>query len=849
MTSLFFLLVAFSINCGQAFRSIVRSRTSFGVYDVINSRISHTRRLSVGVSIGLTRNKQSPSFILHSTTDDISPEKWREDQANSAINHSSPYFSIDSTSDGPNHGPVHRLTFHQLHPSQKRQSTPSEQPLIFETGRVARQAAGAVTVSRGDTVLLATTAYDATDTRGADLEFVQLSTEYQERFSSAGLTSGSYTKRDGKPAEHEVLTARLMDRPLRPLIETGWAHDTQVLCWVLSYDGSSSCEPLAMLAAAASIVLSDVPVTAVAAAVQVGMIVDSDKNTEFILNPTREQRNTSMLQLIVAGTSDAILMVEGSAEFVPESIFLQAIQFGHEAVQVVCQGLEAFSKVAGKPKKRDTLLTMPIGLQERVDKAFQPAIDVMFQQHGDKEAQRQAMTKLYEQLESMQGYSLGNSSAYYKVALKTLLSRRMFVNTQRTGKRGDGRAYDDIRRIDIIPHFLPRAHGSALFTRGQTQAMATTTLGDSGMRQRMDTLDGIAEKRFYLQYTFPPSSVGETGRIGAPGRREVGHGNLAERALIPTLPDKDAFPYVIRVESLITESHGSSSMASVCGGCLALMDAGVPIQNPVAGIAMGLLLSDCDDSAIILSDITGTEDSLGTMDFKVAGDRQGITAFQLDVKCEGLTINTVARALEQARVGRLHILEEMTKALPRARPELPMTVPKIGSFSIPFESIGKVIGPGGKQIRAIIDKFNLISMDVNDDGVIQCSSFDAGKLVDVKAFVSSLLRSGGGDTSRRTKYAGPEPIVGETYTGKITGIHPFGVFVEIMPGAKDGSSPGLDGLCHVSELAMDRVRNCEGYIRSLNVDELTVKYLGIANGKIQLSRKAAIQEKYVGYAT
>jgi polyribonucleotide nucleotidyltransferase len=374
------------------------------------------------------------------------------------------------------------------------------------------------------------------------------------------------------------------------------------------------------------------------------------------------------------------------------------------------------------------------------------------------------------------------------------------------------------------------------------------------MRQKIDKIDGTEEKRFYLQYTFPPSCVGETGRVGAPGRREIGHGNLAERALVPTLPSEADFPYTIRVESLITESHGSSSMASVCGGCLALMDAGVPIKKPIAGIAMGMLLGDkegvSDENALILSDILGTEDALGTMDFKVAGDREGITTFQLDIKCEGLTLETMERALEQARKGRLHILDAMEEVLPKPRETLPDTVPKIQGFEIPVDSIGKVIGPGGKQIRAVIEDFELTNMNVDDEGKIQITGYNQEKLNEAQEFVMKLIGDGGGrggdrggKREERIPYAGPEPVEGEVYTGKIKGIHNFGVFLEFMPGAEDGSYSGLEGLCHVSELAKDRVRNCEGYVKSLGVEDFDVVYLGVNNaGKRQLSRKQALDK-------
>jgi polyribonucleotide nucleotidyltransferase len=546
---------------------------------------------------------------------------------------------------------------------------------------------------------------------------------------------------------------------------------------------------------------------------------------------------------------------------------------------VYCQGVEAFAQAVNESKSKAaaaaaaaeddsgvqvghknyaTIQTPPQGLQERIDELYTAKIDDMYAMGGNKEAQGTIMSTLQKSVVEELQLEYPEDSNLYMIqdAFKDLLCRRMFVRAKETGLRSDGRQLDEIRRLDMMVGLLPRVHGSALFTRGETQVIATATLGDASMRQKIDKIDGLEEKRFYLQYSFPPSSVGETGRVGAPGRREVGHGNLAERALIPVVPKPQDFPYVIRVESLVTESHGSSSMASVCGATLALMDAGVPLKKPVAGIAMGMLLGDkygiSDENAVILSDISGTEDALGTMDFKVAGDRHGITTFQLDIKCEGLTLETMARALEQARRGRLHLLDEMDKVISAPRQDLPATVPKMLSFSIPFESIGKVIGPGGKQIRSIIEDHELENMDVGDDGNIQVSSFKQHRLEEAKQFVEKLISKagggggGGGDRKERPKYEGPPPEDGKIYTGKIVGIHNFGVFVEILPGAEDGTTPGLEGLVHVSELARERVRNCEGFMRSMGVEELTVKYMGMDKGKHRLSRKAALEELYGG---
>lgn len=583
-------------------------------------------------------------------------------------------------------GTVHRLTFHSI-PGQE-DSVP---PIVMETGKIGRLAAGAVKVERGETVLYSTASRDADPKEGID--FLPLSVEHQERFSSAGLTSGSYNKRDGRPAEHEILVCRLIDRPLRPLIDPGWRHETQLLNWVLSYDGERSCDSLAIVSAATAVSISDIPLAKPVAAVQVGLV-----DGTFLVNPTEAQMEKSKLLLTVAGTADAVLMIEGEADFLPETTFLEGVEIGHNAIKVLCAGIQALSDAVGVAKKYDTIVPPPELLQERVDTLFTARVDAMYAAPGKKrekgllmnEVQMAAQAELIEEFPGEEKAIMG--------AFKKLLCKRMFECVKNTGKRNDGRGTNEIRDLNMEASLLPRVHGSALFTRGETQAIATATLGDSGMRQKIDKISGQEQKRFYLQYTFPPSCVGETGRVGAPGRREVGHGNLAERALLPTLPSEEDFPYTIRVESLITESHGSSSMASVCGGCLALMDAGVPIKKPVAGIAMGMLLDETSqvsgDDAIVLSDITGTEDALGTMDFKVAGDREGITTFQMDIKCEGLALSTMAKALEQARVGRLHILDEMDKVLAGPKAELPSSVPKMASFMVPVDSIGKVIGPG-----------------------------------------------------------------------------------------------------------------------------------------------------------
>lgn len=743
-------------------------------------------------------------------------------------------------------------------------------PVVLESGRIGRQASGAVTLTRGQTTLYVTASRE--DDLKSNLDFIPLSVEHQERFSSAGLTSGAFNKREGRPSDDQILTCRLIDRPLRPLIDAGWRHETQILSWVLSYDGLRSCDPLAIMASSAALWISDVPLAKPVGAVEVGY----DETTDaFILNPTLEQFESThhKLHLTVAGTYDGVLMIEGAADFLSDDVMIRGVTFAHEAIKNICLAMEAFGKAINKPKFTSTLLPpTPDSLQTDLESFLLPQMkQVLTMNHQtpnpyDKDTLSTELFALYDIAFEHFGLTSEDndcdcdySKSQVKSAVKTMIGQVMYQIAVETGKRCDGRLLKEIRPIDIETTILPSVHGSALFTRGETQAVATATLGDSGTKKKIDTLDGLSLKRFYLQYTFPPSSVGETGRVGAPGRREIGHGNLAERALAAIVPSEEDFPYSIRLESLITESNGSSSMASVCGGCLALMDAGVPIARPVAGIAMGMLLSDevnvedMDDNSVILSDILGSEDALGTMDFKVAGDREGITTFQLDIKCEGLTIETMKRALAQASEGRAHILNQMESALPSSRSELPKTVPRMQSFQISPDSIGKVIGPGGKQIRAIIEDFELTNMDVREEGMIQMTGMDTQKLEKAQAFVKELLEKadkggrGAGGRGPKVEYNGPPPEEDVIYVAKITGIHQFGVFLEILPGAEDGSYPGLEGLCHVSELDTQRIRNCEGFVNSLNVETLEVKYRGKnQKGQLQLSRKAVLEERRNG---
>jgi polyribonucleotide nucleotidyltransferase len=625
--------------------------------------------------------------------------------------------------------------------------------LVFETGLVGKQASGAVMVRSGGTVVYNTACYESPE---GDFDFIPLRIDYQERQSSGGRTKGGYLKRDGRPSEGEILVSRLIDRPLRPMIAEGWRHDTQLLSWVLSYDGTTVPDPLSICGAAAALAVSDIPLTKPVAAVEVGMNPDS---LAFIVNPSRAEAAASPLLMTIAGTAEGVLMIEGAADFLTEAQMVAAVQVGHEAVGRICDAVGAWAAEVGKEKKTGGLKAVPPELKAALLDSLGDRVFTMLRMTDpevgatDTSAARAEMDALSTEAQTLFAEEYGSSTV--KVAFKKLCSRKMRELVRDTSRRCDGRGVTDVRPISIDCGILPHPHGSALFTRGATQAIATATLGSNGMQQKGEDLDGETSKRFYLQYSFPPCSVGEVGRVGAPGRREVGHGNLAERALAPIIPPESSFPYSMRVESLITESSGSSSMASVCGGCLALMDAGVPIERIVAGVAMGLILDEDGggDEPVILTDILGLEDGLGTMDFKVAGDATGISTFQLDIKCEGLSIETLERALEQARQGRMHILGEMQRAMPEARARLPSSVPKLVSVDVPTSSIGKLIGPGGKTIRSIIEEFGLNDMNVGDEGRVTLSGYDDDKLEAARSRVEDL--------------AGATPTK-PSYTGKLT---------------------------------------------------------------------------------
>jgi polyribonucleotide nucleotidyltransferase len=685
-----------------------------------------------------------------------------------------------------------------------------DKTLKFETGKIARQAGGAILVHCGETVVFASACASAKPPEGVD--FFPLRVDYQEKYSAAGRTSGGFIKREGRPAEREILTCRLIDRPLRPMFEEGYFNEVQILSYCFSYDGSHAPDVLAICAASAALTLSEIPLVKPIGAVRMGMI-----DGHFVVNPTVEEMKKSALDLVLAGTEDAILMIEGFCDFLTEEQVIESIEKGHKAIQGICRHLDAWRKKIGKEKKKELRL-IPHEVTNAVHSAaaalLESALRISAKQEREKtlaEIQETVLkTLLPEGAESK--HSKGDVLLSYK-NLQSSLMRKMILDEK---KRLDGRGLKDIRSIDVEQSILPRTHGSSLFTRGETQSLAVCTLGGETSAQRYEDLHGEAHQRFYLQYSFPPFSVGEVGRVGSPGRREIGHGKLAERSLAATLPKQEAFPYVIRLESNITESNGSSSMASVCGGCLAMMDAGVPIKRPVAGIAMGLVLEG--DKHAILSDILGAEDALGDMDFKVAGDENGITAFQMDIKVEGITHEIMKQALAQAKEGRVHILKKMLSVCPAPRAEMSSYAPRIETLQIKPSKIGIVIGPGGKQIRAIVEETGA-QIDINDNGLVSIASTNASAMARAKEIIVNLTS---------------EVEIGKTYTGKITSIVQFGFFVEIF---------GKEGLCHISEISTKRVQNIHD-TPFREGDMIEVKVLDINDrGQIKLSHRAILEQR------
>ncbi len=682
--------------------------------------------------------------------------------------------------------------------------------IIFETGKIARQANGAVFGRSGDTIVLSTAC--AAPQADPNVDFLPLRVDYSRKLSSIGKTSSGFIKREGRPAESEILGSRLIDRPLRPMFEEGYFNEVQVLSYVFSYDGVNLPEPLAICTASAALVISDIPLIKPVAGVKVGFI-----NGEIVVNPSYEQLLKSKLDLTIAGTEDAVLMIEGTCDFLTEAEVLQAIRKGHESIQIICEAQEKWRVKIGKTKNRTTLRVRPKELYQEIESIAGPHLEEALR-INEKQKREDALSAVNNKLLASLAPAEGEakfSVTDIQYVLKEISSKAMRKMILEAKIRSDGRKTTDIRPIEIEQSLLPRTHGSSLFTRGETQTIAVCTLGGEAMAQRFEDIDGEGTQRFYLQYFFPPYSVGEVGRIGAPGRREVGHGKLAEKALSAIIPPKEQFPYTIRLESNITESNGSSSMASICGGCLAMMNAGVPIKRPIAGIAMGLILGDTD--YVILSDILGIEDALGDMDFKVAGDQTGITAFQMDIKVEGITLEILESALEQARAGRIHILEKMLAVCPKFNSQMSPFAPRIETMQIKPSKIATVIGPGGKQIRAIIEQTG-VEIDINDDGLISIAADNLESIEKAKVIIIGLTA---------------DIEIGKAYTGKVTSVQPFGVFVEVLP--------GKEGLCHISEFDIIRINNLDDYVKQGDI--VTVIVVGInERGQLKLSRKATLSK-------
>jgi polyribonucleotide nucleotidyltransferase len=687
--------------------------------------------------------------------------------------------------------------------------------LILEVGEVARQANGAVLVWYGETVVLVTAVVAPEVREGID--FVPLTVDYREKAYAAGKIPGGFFKREGRPSEREILTSRLIDRPIRPLFPKGFRQETQVIAFVLSADTENDPDILAMIGASVALTVSDIPFNGPIGAVRIGRI-----NGEFVINPTHQQQSYSDLDLVIAGVEEGIVMVEGSAREVPEAILVQALDIGHGVIKEIIALQRDLQATAGRPKLPVPAEEGDATLVRRVRELATPLVRQAIR-IPEKQARERRMAEVLGHVLAALGDLPPEQQLLVPKWIETVErdELRMMILTE--GIRPDGRRTEEIRPISIRVGVLPRTHGSALFTRGETQALVVSTLGTATDEQIVDELEGKSSKAFMLHYNFPPFSVGEVSPMRGPGRREIGHGALAERAIAPVLPPSEQFPYTIRIVSDILESNGSSSMATVCGASLSLMDAGVPIAAPVAGIAMGLI-QEPDRGVAVLSDILGVEDHLGDMDFKVAGTARGITGFQLDVKIGGVDTAILRGALEQARRGRLAILEKMAAVLAAPRPQLSIHAPRIVTIRINPEKIREVIGPGGKVIRSIVEKTGA-NIDIEDDGRINIASADEKAARAAIELIRSITA---------------EAEVGKIYRGKVKRITDFGAFVEILP--------GTEGLVHISQIAEQRIKSVSDVLRE--GEEILVKVLEIdkKQGRIKLSRREALRESQ-GLAT
>ena len=680
--------------------------------------------------------------------------------------------------------------------------------ISLEAGDLARQAGGSVVVRQGDTMVLVAATMAPKPREGID--FFPLTVDYREKTYAAGKIPGGYLKREARPSDYETLTCRLIDRPLRPLFPDGFRNETQLVCFVVSHDQVNPADIIAMTGASAALMISDIPFDNPIAGARIGRVEGN-----FVFNPTYEESEKSDIQLLMAGTTDGIVMDEAGAKEASEEGMMNALEFGHERIKKLIDLQVQLKERINKEKATVVQEEIDAALVERVNSIACPKLEQAMEITG-KQERTNAVSQIKADLEAeinpegeddLKG-TLGNvfHDAEKNVVRKMILEKK---------KRVDGRNLNEVRPISIKTGYLPRVHGSSVFTRGETQALVSATLGTNSDEQRLDTLERKGTKHFYLHYNFPAFCTGETKFIGGPGRREIGHGMLAERALESVLPDREKFPYTIRIVSDILESNGSSSMASVCGGALALMDAGVPISNPVAGIAMGLIKEG--DQVAILSDILGSEDHLGDMDFKVAGTKNGITALQMDIKIAGLDKSIMEQAMQQAKEGRLHILGEMNKSLDAPRPELSKHAPRIITMKVPTDKIRDIIGPGGKVIRGIIDRCG-VSVDIDDSGLVSIASSDQAAADKAIEYIENLIQ---------------EAKIGTIYLGKVKKIVDFGAFVEIFP--------GTDGLVHISQICDRRIQSVSDEIQE--GDEIKVKVIDVdQQGKIKLSRKEALKE-------
>jgi polyribonucleotide nucleotidyltransferase len=679
--------------------------------------------------------------------------------------------------------------------------------LVFETGRMARQADGAVLVTYGETTVLCTVVAQKNVKPGVD--FFPLTVNYQEKTFAAGKIPGGFFKREGRPSEKEVLTSRLIDRPIRPLFAEGFRNETQIICTTLSHDLENDPDVVALVGASAALTLSGIPFLGPIGAARVGYI-----GGEYVLNPQMDEMANSKLDLVVAGTTQGVLMVESEAQELSEDVMLGAVQFGHRSFQPIIRAIVELAEQCAKepwslPVAPEQLAAVRDRLRALAGEGLAEAYGIIKKQDRHARIDEIKTSMLAALVE--EGFDPELVATEFKE-----LEREVVRGTiLKTARRIDGRDTRTIRPILCEIGILPRAHGSSLFTRGETQSLAVTTLGTGEDEQIIDALEGEYREHFLLHYNFPPYSVGEAGRLGSPGRREIGHGKLAWRALRPLLPDKESFPYTIRIVSEITESNGSSSMATVCSSSLSLMDAGVPLKKPVAGIAMGLIKEE--EGFAVLSDILGDEDHLGDMDFKVAGTREGVTALQMDIKITSITDQIMGQALAQAREGRMHILDEMAKAIDTSRAAVSRNAPRITIINIPKDKIREVIGSGGKVIREIVEVTGA-KIDIEDDGTVKVAAVDASAAQAAIDWIRNIVA---------------EPEVGEIYSGKVVKVVDFGAFVNFL-----GSR---DGLVHISELAPQRVKQVADVVQV--GDQVKVKVLGVDDrGKVKLSMKAVDQK-------